>query len=307
MTEPRPLPGAQLLRRRRRFALLLIAPAALLVLAVALVPATWSLVLSLQSRDLSGGTAAVHWVGLANYRDWLSDPVFHHAVMRSVVWTVCSVGLQLVLGLGVALLLQRAFPGRGLVRALVLIPWVLPIVSTANIWVWMFNDVYGILNTALLALGVIRTPIPWLSASEFALPSAILVKTWREFPFSALMLMAALQAIPAELYEAARLDGARAWRRFIHVTLPGIRLVVLVILMLQTIWTFNDVTTLYLLTRGGPGDATTTLPILVYNTAFGAGALSRGASGAVMMFIVVLVLIATFFVLYNRAESRLRA
>jgi multiple sugar transport system permease protein len=305
MTEPL---GARLLvLRRRRFALLLLAPGASLVLAVALMPAIWSLLLSLQSRDLSEGAAAVRWVGLANYLDWLSDPAFHHAVMRSVIWTVCSVGLQLLLGLGVALLLQRTFPGRGLVRALVLIPWVLPIVSTANIWVWMFNDVYGILNTELLNLGIVQDPIPWLSSSQFALVSAILVKTWREFPFAALMLMAALQAIPAELYEAARLDGARAWRRFIHITLPGIRLVVLVVLMLQTIWTFNDVTTLYLLTRGGPGDATTTLPILVYNTAFGTGALSRGAAGAVTMFIVVLVLITTFFVLYNRTESRLRS
>ena len=289
----------------RRTAVLMVAPAVLLVLGLALGPAIASLWLSLQDRSLAAGPA-VGFVGLTNYTNWLTDPDFWNAVRNSVVFTVVSVLLQLLIGLCVALLLNRDFPGRNALRALVLIPWVLPIVSTANIWVWMFNDIYGIIDTTLVSFRVTSRPIGWLSSPDLSLISAIIVKTWREFPFAALLLMAGLQTIPADLYEAAKMDGARAWQRLCHVTLPGLRLIILIILLLQTIWTFNDMPTVYLTTKGGPGTSSEVLPILIYRTSFVSGELSRGAAGAVLMFIVVVSLAVVYFHSYVRNEEENR-
>ncbi len=290
----------------RHVAWLMILPAAILVLALAIIPGISSVVLSFQDRGLTSGGGPVNWIGWSNYAKWLADPAFWNSVTLTIQWTVGSVALQLLCGLGVALLLHRKFRGRGLLRALVLIPWVLPIVSTANIWVWLYNDVYGIINTSLLAMGLRETPIPWLSSPDLSMLSSILVKTWREFPFAALLLMAGLEAIPRELYEAAKLDGANAWQQFVHVTLPGLRLVLLVILLLQTIWTFNDVSTVYLLTKGGPGSSTEILPILIYNTSFIGGDLSLGAAGAVLMFLIVAVLVSAYLRFYSKSEAELR-
>jgi multiple sugar transport system permease protein len=285
----------------RRTAVLMVAPAVLIVLGVALAPAVASLWLSLQDRSLSGGSS-ISFVGLANYRMWLADPSFWNAMRISVVFTVSSVLLQLLIGLGVALLLHRGFPGRNLLRALVLIPWVLPIVSTANIWVWMFNEIYGTIDTTLVSLRLTGRPIPWLSSPQLSLLSVIIVKTWREFPFAALLLMAGLQTISSDLYEAAKMDGANGWQRFRHVTLPGLKLIILIILLMQTIWTFNDLSTVYLTTRGGPGTSSEVLPILIYRTSFVSGDLSRGAAGAVLMFIVVASLAVIYFRGYVRSE-----
>jgi multiple sugar transport system permease protein len=289
----------------RRTAVLMVAPAVLLVLGLALGPAIASLWLSLQDRSLTAGPS-VGFVGLTNYANWLTDPDFWNAVRNSVVFTVVSVLLQLLIGLGVALLLNRDFLGRNALRALVLIPWVLPIVSTANIWVWMFNDIYGIIDTTLVSFHVTSRPIGWLSSPDLSLMSAIIVKTWREFPFAALLLMAGMQTIPADLYEAAKMDGARAWQRLCHVTLPGLRLIILIILLLQTIWTFNDMSTVYLTTKGGPGTSSEVLPILIYRTSFVSGELSRGAAGAVLMFIVVVSLAVVYFHSYVRNEEENR-
>jgi multiple sugar transport system permease protein len=269
-------------------------------------PALWSIVLSFQDRDLTRG-GDVGWAGFRNYASWLSEGDFYHSLWLSVAWTVGSVLLQAVVGLAVALLLHQPFHGRGLVRALVLLPWVLPIVSTANIWLWLFNATYGFFNTALIRAGAIDRPILWLASPDLALLSAIVVKTWREFPFAALVLLAGLQAIPDDLYEASKVDGASAWQRFRSITLPGLRLVLLVVMLLQTIWTFNDFSTVYLLTRGGPGDSTEILPISVFQRAFVGGDLSGGAAGAVLMFLAVCVLIAGYLRTYNRSEEEVRA
>ncbi|WP_421724961.1 carbohydrate ABC transporter permease [Bauldia sp.] len=289
----------------RRTGALMLVPGLCLVLALAVIPAISSLGISLEERALAGG-AGSSWTGLTHYADWLRDPVFWNAVRLSLIWTIGAVALQLAAGLGVALLLSNSFPGRGLVRALILIPWILPIVTTANIWVWMFNEIYGVINSTLIASGLISRPIGFLSDPDLSIFSAIWVKAWREFPFAALLLMAGIQTIPKDLYEAAKLDGATAWQRFLHVTLPGLKLVLLIILLLQTIWTFNDVSTVYLLTRGGPGSSTEILPILVYNTSFIGGDLGKGAAGAVLMFAIVAVIVAVYFRQYARSETEVR-
>ncbi len=285
----------------RRTGVLMVAPAVLIVLGVALAPAVASLWLSLQDRSLTGGSS-FKFIGFANYANWLADLDFWNAVRNSVVYTVSSVLLQFLIGLGVALLLDKPFFGRNVLRALVLIPWVLPIVSAANIWVWMFNEIYGIIDTTLVSLHLTSRPIAWLSSPKLSLLSAIIVKTWREFPFAALLLTAGMQTIPTELYEAAKMDGAGPWRRFQYVTLPGLKLIILIILLLQTIWTFNDLSTVYLTTKGGPGTSSEVLPILIYRTSFVSGELSRGAAGAVLMFIVVMGLAFAYFRSYTRSE-----
>jgi multiple sugar transport system permease protein len=217
-----------------------------------------------------------------------------------------AVVLQVAVGLAVALLFNNEFPGREFCRALILLPWVLPMVSAANAWLWILNPVYGVVNGVLLNTGIIREPLQFLSEPNAALATVILIKVWKAFPFATLLIMAGLSNIPKERYEAAMIDGATMFQRFFYITLPGLKQVLLMILLLQTIWTFNDITTIYLLTAGGPGKATTSLPILVYQVAFQAGNLSLGAAGAMLMFVIAGLLIFAYFRLYARNEENAR-
>jgi multiple sugar transport system permease protein len=198
---------------------------------------------------------------LAHFQRALADPVFHEAVWNTGVWVIGTVVAQLLIGLVVALILNEAFPGRGLIRATILLPWVTPSVVCAVIFVWIFDGSFGILNHVLRAAGFIAQPFPWLADSTTALPSAMAALVWHGFPFFALMILAALQVIPGELYEAARVDGAGAWQAFCRITLPLITPTVLILVLLRTIWVSNHVDIPYVMTGGGPGYSSTTLAL----------------------------------------------
>ncbi|SMF38908.1 carbohydrate ABC transporter membrane protein 1, CUT1 family [Tistlia consotensis] len=275
-----------------------ITPAATLFLLLVAYPLFQSILISFSAINTM--TLKGHYVGLANYLDILQDQEFWRTLVNTLIWTAGSLVLQVLLGVGFALLLHRAFPGRALARSLVLFPYLLSTAVAVLVWRWLFNDLYGILNYGLVHIGLIERPIAWLSRMPEAMISVILVGAWKFFPFVVIALLARLQTIPLQLYEAARIDGASAVARFWDITLPQLSGVLAVVVLLRSIWDFKEFDLVYLMTGGGPGIGTQTLPILVYREAFPQLHLGKGAAIAVVMLLVMLV----FMLLYLRQSAR---
>jgi ABC-type sugar transport system permease subunit len=235
------------------------------------------------------------FVGLENYIRLASDGFFQRAVWNSVIFTVGSVGFKLVLGMAMALVLTSKIRFRNLFTGLLLIPWVAPTVVSALNFLWIYDGSLGVLNYILVkVLGLLPQGVGWLSEAGTAMAAVIFVNIWRGFPFFGISFLAGMKAIPGELYEAAAVDGANAFQRFIHVTLPGLRNIVIIVVLLSTIWTFNDFAIVYILTKGGPGGATMVLPVFTYEMAFGAQRLGDAIAVALYMLpplaIVIIVL-----------------
>ena len=241
------------------------------------------------------GFANPHFVGLDNYASLVQNPAVWKSIGRSLTFATVSVAVKLPLGMGVALLLNQVFFGRGLVRGVVLLPWSLPLVVGVLIWTWMYSDLFGIFNSLLMKAHLIDAPINFLGDPQLAMPSVILVNIWRGFPFFAINLLAGLQSIPDDRYEAARVDGATRWQSFWHITVPGLRSVILIVSLLSFIWTINDFTSIWVLTKGGPGTATEVFPIITYKIAFIGLELGRAAALPVMLlpFFAVLIIMLT--------------
>jgi multiple sugar transport system permease protein len=261
-----------------------LAPAAVMLAAVTLFPAIYILGLSLEQRSPILGGA--RFVGAENYLRLLADARFWNALANTAYFTAVSVALELGLGLAVALLLRRAFRGRALVYAVVLIPWAVPTVVTARMWEWMYNADYGVIN---YILGV---PINWLGSPGWAMHAAILMDVWKSTPFVALLLLAGLQSIPAELYHAASVDGASRWTMFRRLTLPQLAPLMLVVLILRTIDAFRVFDAIYVLTGGGPANSTETLSIYAYKVLF--QTLEFGYGSTLAVTVLACVAFATF-------------
>jgi multiple sugar transport system permease protein len=282
---------------------LLIAPTLLifaLVIAYPLLEAIYLSFFSIYTPTLQG-----QWVGLENYRTMLSSQEFWKALGTNIVWTVGTLTLQVVFGLAMALLLNLNFYFRSLARSLVLFPYFVSTVVAVLVWRWMFNDTYGILNRAILASGLSDMPLDWLGSMPNAMISIILVGAWKYFPFVVIAVLARLQTIPSELYEAAHIDGAGPWSRFWDVTLPQLREVLIVIVLLRTIWDFKEFDLIYLLTGGGPVASTQTLPILVYKQAFGMNAMGKASTYAIGIMVVLLVFMVLY--LYRTRQTKGRS
>ena len=196
------------------------------------------------------------YVGLANYARMLRDGVFWLSLWNSFVWVFGSVSFQFVGGFAAALLLHRSFRGRALVRTLTLLPWIIPGVVVALIWEFIYQPNYGLLNDLLSRAGLMTERVAWLSSPALAMPAVIVANIWRGIPFFAIMLLAGLQAIPTELYEAARVDGASVFQRFAHITLPMLRPIIVVATATRIVWTFNYADLIFVMTGGGPANAT---------------------------------------------------
>jgi ABC-type sugar transport system permease subunit len=273
------LPGAEqfgIERQEARVAWGLILPALLTILLVALFPLLWTLWESLHLHDLRMPWLGKPFVGLDNYGEAFADPRFWAAMGHTVFFAVVSVGLELIIGLWLALALNRTFRGRGLVRAAVLIPWAIPTVVSALLWRFMFEGQHGIVNEALVRVGVLDQPVVWFIRPWAAWVPVSLADVWKTTPFVALLLLAGLQNIDASLYEAARIDGASAWRQFRHVTLPLLKPAILVALIFRTLDAFRVFDLIYALTGGGPGTSTEpialyTFNVLLQNLQFGYG------------------------------------
>ncbi len=285
---------------------LLLAPAFLLISVVVLYPVGRSIALSFHNFKLLDPVNLGTWAGLNNFRRALNDPLFWQALSHTAIWVVGILPAQLVLGLLVALLLNRDFPLRGIVRAIVLIPWVFPGVLNGLMWTWMYDGNYGVLNDILVKVGILDKFYPFLARMESAMPAVITTVIWQGTPFFAIMLLAALQAVPDELYEAARIDGASAWGEFFRITIPCILPTIVITTLLRTIWVSNYIDVIYIMTGGGPGYATLTLPVYTFLTAY--TVTDFGYAAALSIFLVVLlVIVVSLYVMYlQRAEMKLR-
>jgi len=289
--------GARRRARDEAIGLLAIAPAGLLILSLVLYPVAYSVWLSL--LDKHSFFPQERFVGLDNYRYLWVDEEFWSSLWLGSVYSVWTIGLQVVLGVAAALVLNEAFRGRALVRGIVLFPYMIPTIVAVILWKWLLNDTYGVVNHVLLALGIVREPIVWMGADHIML-SLILVSVWQFFPFVLLAILARLQTIPEELYEAAKVDGATALRRFLHVTLPQIRGILLVVVLLRSIWMFTKFDTVWLMGEGaGAGRFIRTLPVYAYMRTFTYYQAGLGAALAVIMFAMLLASTIVYFRLFR--------
>ena len=277
-------------------------PSILIVALLVAVPTAAGVAFSVQ--DVQIGEPTSPFVGLAHFQWALAADVFRSALANTLIWVFGSVGLEMVIGLGVALLLNRTFVGRGLARAIVFAPYLIPTVVAVLVWRYMFHDVVGIMNHFLLGIGVIDAPLNWLATPKMAMVSVIIVGVWKFFPFVVLAILGVLQSVPQEQYEAARIDGASDWQQFWRITLPYVMPVFLLTALLRTIWTFHKFDIIYLLTGGGPMGATTTLPVLVYQKAFADFELGRAAALALITAFILALMLGVYFYLTKRAEAR---
>ncbi|MEU7638745.1 sugar ABC transporter permease [Streptomyces sp. NPDC039016] len=241
--------------------------------------------------------ATYHFTGLDNYRAVLTDGVFWDRLGWTVLWTVGCVSLTFLTGLGLATLLNRQLRGRTFYRLALILPWAIPAFISVFTWRMLYNEKNGILNKLLTGGGI--DAVPWLNDPTWAKLSVIAVNVWLGVPFMLVALLGGLQSIPGELYEAAEMDGAGAWQRFRHITVPGLRAVSGTVLLLSTIWTFNMFPVIFLLTRGGPGDATEILVTYAYRLSFVDS--PRNFSASATWGVVILALLALVAIGYRRA------
>jgi multiple sugar transport system permease protein len=264
-----------------RLGFIFVAPMVVLVLALVAYPFCYAIYLSMTQKFV--GMPPV-FVGLENYIRLASDGFFQRAVANSFVFTFTSVVGKLLLGMLMALVLTSQIRFRSLFTGLLLIPWVAPTVVSALNFLWIYDGSLGVLNYLLVKVfRVLPQGVGWLSEPGTAMASVIFVNIWRGFPFFGISFLAGMKSIPAEMYEAAAVDGANVVQRFRHVTLPGIRNIVIIVILLSTIWTFNDFAIVYILTKGGPGGATQVLPVFAYEMAFGAQRLGEAIAVALYM------------------------
>jgi multiple sugar transport system permease protein len=244
------------------------------------------------------------FVGLENFARLATDPIFHRVVWNTFVYTIITTILKLALGLWLAILLNRDFKFKAFTRAFILLPFIVPTVLACFAWKWMFDPTFSVVNWMLFRLGVITQAINWLGDGDLAMLSIIIVNVWRGVPFFAISLMAGLQTISPDLQEAAAIDGAEPWQRFIYITWPLLLPVTMVVVLFSVIQTFADFQIVYVLTGGGPANATHLFATYAYQLGVGTGLLSQGAAVSLAMF-PLLFLIVVFQLLYiRRVETR---
>ncbi|MBQ3302914.1 MAG: sugar ABC transporter permease [Clostridia bacterium] len=274
---------------------LLLLPALIVMLSVVIVPIINAVSMSFQSYNLTK-PKKIGYIGLQNYATLLHDPLFWSSLLRTAIWVVFGVGCQFLFGFLLALVLNKQFKGRGVVRAVSLIPWVTPGVLIALMWRWMYDGNYGVINDLLMRLGLIKENIAFLSKPGTAMPSVIVTIVWQGIPFFALMLLAGLQGISYDLYEAASIDGATGWQKLIYVTIPSLRNTIFVTTMLRIIWVANSVDVIFNMTEGGPAYATQTLSVYIYKKA---SALDMGYASAMAIMLMLVLLLAAIPYLRN--------
>ena len=287
----------------RGFAYMAIFPAFAVFLLLVAVPAITVIAMSFQ--DVQLGQTTGQFVGLENFTEALTSAEVLASLSNTFIWVFGSVACEMILGLGLALLLNKRFWIRPVLRVVILAPYLIPTVVAVLVWRYMLDDIFGILNHILLVLNVIDGPIAWLSGPNWAMAAVILVGTWKSTPFAVIAILGILQAIPREPYEAAMIDGASRFQQFWHLTLPMIMPVFLVTALLRTIWAFHKFDLIFLLTGGGPVDATTTLPVLIYLRGFNDFAAGSASAIAVILLFIILVFLGIHALLMRRAERSL--
>lgn len=287
--------------RRRLLPILFLAPAGLLLVLVIGYPLVRAILLTFQDFNMLN-PARTTWVGLQNFVQVFHNPVFFIALRNTVVWVASAVSLQLVFGFIGALLLNQPFFGRDVVRGVLLIPWATPSVLVALMWMWMLDGNYGIINELLVKVGILKSFFPFLSSPHTALPTLITIDVWQGIPFFAVMLLAALQAIPTELEQAARVDGANPAQVLWFVKVPLLLPTILITTILRLIWTANYMDLMFVMTNGGPGYATTTMPFFAYTEAYRRIHFSTGATVAFVQALLLGIVILVYIRLLRRQQ-----
>lgn len=279
------------MRKRVKTALtpyLFIIPCALLILVILLYPVFSGLCNSFFNEVLIRPIPP-SFVGLENYGKLLKDSMFLDGLRRSIVWTAVILVFKMVLGLMFAILLNKDIYCKKLFRCLVLIPWVIPNAIGGIIWKWFLNESFGMLNYLLKSMGIIKNNLPWLSDEKLAAISVVMVILWKTIPFVAITLLAGIQAIPTDLYEAAQVDGAKSWQCFRFITVPMLANIALITAILTSIWNFNQLEIIQVVTKGGPGEATLSLPVYIYRLFMQTFQTSYASAAAVLMMIVLII------------------
>jgi multiple sugar transport system permease protein len=271
---------------------LLVAPLLIWLAVTILYPLISAIYLSfLDVRVIGTGG---EFVGLSNYERMLSSDRFWAALGRSSIWVLANGALQTVAAFATALILRQRFKGRTLSRVWVILSWIVPTVVVVIIWRWMLGTSGGLVNYLLVALGITPEPVGFFGSRESAFATVTFINSWRWFPLMSIILLAGMQSIPEELYEAAAVDGASAWERFMNITMPGLQNILFVLGLVGTLWSVNVFDIIWLMTGGGPSSGTTTLPVFIYDTAFKQYNLSRAAAASVLLGVVLLVFAVLF-------------
>ena len=297
-----PANGMQVVKTRRTSRLswsrqgwlgyLLVAPLMLWLAGTILYPLFSAIRISFLDVGIIG--TGGNFVGLDNYTRILGSDKFWSALGRSLVWVVSNAVLQTFAAFITAVILKQRFRGQGLARIWVILSWIVPTVVVVIIWRWLLGTSGGIVNYALVSLGIVDQPVGFFSSGSSSMNTLIFINSWRWFPLMALILLAGMQGIADDLYEAASVDGASGWQRFRHITIPALQPVLFVLGLVGTLWSINVFDVIWLLTRGGPSSATTTVPVFIYDTAFNSYRLSRSAAASVIVGVILLVFAALF-------------
>src|SRR3954447_22279490 len=297
---PRRRRKSRLQRRQSRIAWLLLVPALAVVAFVALYPLGKTIYYSFTNQEFLAGIEPTKWVGLDNYRTLWHDEIFRHSVWVTVRFTLITVVFEFVLGMIIALVVNSKFRGRGAMRAVMLVPWAIPTVVAAQMWKWMYDDVFGVVNDAGVRLHLLSHSRAWISEPSTALGAVCAVDIWKTTPFVALLLLAGLQVIPRELYEAADVDGASKLQQFWRITLPLLRPAILVALIFRTLDALRVFDVFYVFYGNRPD--TQTMAIFAQSTIVGDGHVGYGAAISVAIFLIIAVFVV-IYVTVSRAVS----
>jgi multiple sugar transport system permease protein len=291
----------EFLSRRYVFIALTVLPTALLFAFINLLPIGWAIYASVFEIPLL--SPDWQFIGIEHYVEILSDPAFWTVVQRSVVFAGGSVALQLVAGTGFALLLNRKFKFEYVIRALVLLPYTIPTAVLGFMALWMMNSQWGIINQILVQLGLLQNAIPWFANPDLAMIAVIVTNSWKFSIFVTIMVLARLQSIPDGYYEAAELAGANAYQRFRDITLPNLKGVIFIVLLLRGVWMFNKFDIIWVLTNGGPGQRTETASIYAFRTALFENNLGKAATISTILFVMLVVAALIYFAVLKPEEE----
>lgn len=271
-----------------------ILPCLILVIVIIFYPVVVGVINSFRNLSLIT-TVPPRFVGIGNFVRLFNDSMFWSSLGKSCIWTTSIVAVTMVAGFGIAILLNQDIRGKRIFRGLVLIPWVIPAAIGGVIWKWIYAEQYGLLNFLLKRLGIITVYQPWLSIPDKAFWAVTFVAIWKGIPFVAITFLAGLQSIPPYLYEAAKVDGANSWQLLRWITIPQLKGLALIVALLTAIWNFNQFEIIQVITRGGPGNATSTLPVFTYKLFSQAFQISYASSVAVVM-LAIMSFLAYFYI-----------
>lgn len=283
-----------LLSRERIFAVSLLAPCFLFVTVFAFYPILYSVYLSLHKIILGLPSLGQPFIGLENYRELLNDRIALHSLVNTLVFVFATTFFEILFGLVIALVINKHFRGRGTVRAAILVPWAIPTVVSSQMWRFIFNDKYGLLNYIISGQST-SAYTAWLAGPATAFAAIVIADVWKTSSFAGLLILAGLQIIPDELYEAAKIDGASAWQQFKRITLPLIKPAILIALLFRTMDAFRVFDLVFVMTQGGPADSTNVLQFYGYKKIFAEGLMGYGSTISVLVFLITLV-ISLFYI-----------